>query len=125
VTAVDLAALDAARAAATPGPWAMDDVYDTVVTAPDGPGHRIVAETFAAEGRNTALIVAAVNALPDLIAAARRLRALRDALEALAVKYDTPIADGPCAGQRALYGGGDLCYRLRSVLQATAGGEGQ
>jgi hypothetical protein len=69
VTAVDLDAIDKLRAAATPGPWTS----------------AFVDEQNPADA---ALIVAAVNALGELIADARRYRALRDAVEGLAERWE-------------------------------------
>jgi hypothetical protein len=88
VTALDLAALDAARAAATPGPWRQDAADPTEIDAHCGcgvdyPNHaQGVGDTLV--DTDAALIVASVNALPDLIAAARERDALRDAVLRLA-----------------------------------------
>lgn len=85
--------LDRLHAAATPGPWFATEhkLWATPIVCEDhwpglteeeaaeygeapGPPHYVVAQTMQG-GRNTAdaaLIVAAVNALPELVAAARR-----------------------------------------------------
>jgi hypothetical protein len=75
--------LDQAHAEGTPGPWRLDD--DT-----DGCGH-VVSDrptgtaAYVAEPHSSyadgALIVAAVNALPELIAALRAVLAECEALE--------------------------------------------
>ena len=92
--------LEALREAATPGPWHWDpnfaEVYDTGtgLALTNDAGAEIVGAynyhccDFRDDPRvgdaDAALIVAAVNALPDLIAAARAHRGLADAVRALA-----------------------------------------
>lgn len=66
--------LDAAREKATPGPWEQD-IYEVLA-----PHHRLVAETGWRP--DAALIVAAVNALPELIRLARERYAMLDRVEA-------------------------------------------
>ena len=71
--------------AATPGPWGVgegDDPPYPIITTPNG--HGMVAETWGGQDvehghADAALIVAAVNSLPALIAAARRAEALEKA----------------------------------------------
>jgi len=98
VTAVDVDALDAARAAATPGEWHQDGTHvargsrwthDTSALAPTG------------SVEDAALIVAAVNALPDLLAEVRRGRALREAVEGLAAVEERHGRPGSAARLRA------------------------
>ena len=77
---IDLAALEALIAKATPGPWECDDKQV-------GDAYRYILgrvsliariPTFAGGEDNAALIVAAVNALPELIARVRELERERD-----------------------------------------------
>lgn len=83
--AARLAELAALHAAATPGPWGTP-VAPTWIHRAEALGH--VGTTEHAE--DAALIVAAVNALPDLIAAVRAVADLADELEdwrANAIRY--------------------------------------
>jgi hypothetical protein len=131
VTAVDVDALDAARAAATPGPWSIDAKgwidagdYATVIGPADvdcmsycyGGTSRIEGDNLPADA---ALIVAAVNALPELLAEVRRGRALREALEGLAKELDQELADRGILLDRVIRPGD----RLRAALAAVDGGE--
>lgn len=95
---LDLAALEALIAKATPGPWygvgdwvehADDNVPDICTCDPDAMGQSHLARIYDKSGtrplNNAALIAAACNALPDLIARVRGLererqnyRAMRD-----------------------------------------------
>ena len=88
MTAVDVDALDAARAAATPGPWRQDSAWpcDFGPAGDEQHGNVDLPE-------NAALIVAAVNALPDLLAEVRRGRALRERLEELAESLTVATRD--------------------------------
>lgn len=96
MTAVDVDALDKLREAATAGPW--ED---------EGGATGISAYTSDADA---ALIVAAVNALPDLIAEARKYRTLREAVEGLADELDVPAGVwSPLTG---------LSGRIRAALAA-------
>lgn len=77
---LDLDALEELERAATPGPWEAErDVYDGDVwyVEPDGQPVLIARRPSDTDG---ALIAAARNALPDLIAAARERDALRELL---------------------------------------------
>jgi alkanesulfonate monooxygenase SsuD/methylene tetrahydromethanopterin reductase-like flavin-dependent oxidoreductase (luciferase family) len=85
MTAVDVDALDAARALATPGEW---DHHCCIVGADSGP----VTQTFLA--RDGDLIVAAVNALPELLAEVRRGRALRVRIERSVEAAEVSLAHG-------------------------------
>jgi hypothetical protein len=88
VTAVDVDALDAARAAATPGYWQLSpDGWTFAVQYENGLGYRV-------RDADAALIVAAVNALPELLAEVRRGRALREAVEGLAAEWDRSRREG-------------------------------
>lgn len=79
---IDLAPLEAALAAATPLPWHYRN-YCTVSTS-GAPPFTLVADCEMDNGQmmqNAALIVAAVNALPGLIAEVRRLQVLAERLK--------------------------------------------
>jgi hypothetical protein len=80
---VDLDQLDALAAAATPGPWLVD--RDGDVVADRDRDSMLAAYPSAADA---ALIVAAVNALPALVAAARERDQLRAAVLTLADEAD-------------------------------------
>jgi hypothetical protein len=75
---VDLDALERLHAAATPGPWVArrDNPRKYAPLGIWGEGRRLIA-MYGDDGREANLIVAARNALPDL------LRELRDHREAL------------------------------------------
>jgi len=81
-------------AKATPGPWALND-DDTISLAS---GEKTAWRQ--AHRANCALIVAAVNALPELLNEVERLRAemdrMREALEKISERHvpDQPAADG-------------------------------
>jgi hypothetical protein len=77
-TPKDVDALEAARAAATPGPWRPHGEHLIV----DERGVSLIATQV--DDADAALIVAAVNALPDLLDEVRWGRALREAVEGLA-----------------------------------------
>jgi hypothetical protein len=91
-----LADLEAAQEAATPGPW-MHDGHELYQEWPGIPGVTgdWIGETCRIEGdplhktsdADAALIVAAVNALPTLIAELRRRDAAIRAVEALAERW--------------------------------------
>ena len=96
---IDLDVLEGLAQAATPGPWGVEDPMDhclTVVANPSDPVYdwKWIATcdwpdeddhlvTSSEVKTNAALIVAAVNALPDLIAAARERDRLRGRLAIL------------------------------------------
>ena len=82
MTAVDVDALDKLREAAALGSLRVGEHYGIHLYAGENP----VGTTLRAA--DAALIVAAVNALPDLLAEVRRGRALREAVEGLAEEYD-------------------------------------
>jgi hypothetical protein len=105
VTAVDVDALDAARAAATPGPWTVLTGQRGYVSHPDA-----------------ALIVAAVNALPELIAEVRWGRALREAVDGLAKQWAEMARDHDEQGasNTALVYGAHARH-LRAALRASNG----
>ena len=102
MTAVDVDALDKLREAATAGPWWAWDRgvgWHIVTEDPATVGRGSVPVTLPegmrtdlARGEDAALIVAAVNALPDLLAEVRRGRALREAVEGLADDLDSYVA---------------------------------
>ena len=114
MTVVDVDALDKLREAATAGPWACNA---EPVTHQSPEGH-IWSESLRATGEwadevadtfehpDAALIVAAVNALPELLAEVRRGRVLREAVEGLAEEWAQ--TRGPLAVTHA--------DRLRTVL---------
>lgn len=122
VTAVDVAALEAARAAALtirreyPSlPTLHQCGYSVVARWSDGAESNWVDDVYT--HADAALIVAAVNALPDLLAAVRERDALRAAVEGLAddleVNYKrTKFDDGALLAT-------DL---LRALLAAVDGG---
>lgn len=141
MTAVDLDALDAARAAATPGPW--QTYWGTrigsgvVPTTPSGSGvtmdyyiGEIADEDDRADTDNepnpgsptadAALIVAMHGALPDLIAEARRYRALREAVEGLAERWAKMADETPNAWDRVTIR--SHTDHLRAALAAVDGG---
>ena len=96
MTAVDLDALDAARAAATGGVWklwGMDVLADQDGTSNVDTAVPVAHTSYRDENGkprtwDADLICEMHAALPDLIADARKLRALRDAIEGLADDYD-------------------------------------
>lgn len=73
---LDLAALEALLANATPGTWSQHSVVYSVIQV----GCELVASTIVSSNTaaDAALIVAAVNALPELIARVRELERERD-----------------------------------------------
>jgi hypothetical protein len=76
-----LDSLEEARKAATPGPWFAWDRGVGWMIALDPGGDRVLPEgmrTDLARQEDAALIVAAVNALPELVAALRGVLALAD-----------------------------------------------
>jgi hypothetical protein len=89
MTAVDVDALDAARAAATAGPW---DTYSGTCIGAGAERFEYVGEVASDE--DAALIVAAVNALPDLLAEVRRGRALRVRIERAVEAAEVSLAHG-------------------------------
>jgi len=134
VTAVDVDALDAARAAATAGPWACNA---EPVTHQSPEGH-IWSESLRATGEwadevadtfehpDAALIVAAVNSLPDLLAEVRRGRALREhhdelrhRLKALVDEWDAMARNLHHVPVAEAYA--DVVIGLRAVLAAVDG----
>ena len=79
MTLDEIAALAALHAKATPRPWAMDESVPATVTIAPGywfaPGHIPYVDHLDGRVRpeaDAALIAAAVNALPELLALARR-----------------------------------------------------
>jgi hypothetical protein len=80
-TGLDLDTLADLERAATPGPWNRSSQYGRVdvFRHPYAPGDSMVAEQV--DAYDAALTVAARNALPDLIAAARERDRLLDEIE--------------------------------------------
>ena len=80
---IDIDALEALERAATPGPWtATNRVRDDGVWMVERDGDDLIADidgdNHECDAANAALIAAARNALPELIAEVRRHRALAD-----------------------------------------------
>lgn len=134
MTAPDVAALEAARAAATTGEWAVywgtHIASGVVVTSPGGvqvdygicemedEDDRACSDNEqnpASPSADAALIVAAVNALPGLLAAVRERDALRAGIVRLAMEDDAARDDyGFRARNRD---------RLRALLADVDGGQ--
>jgi hypothetical protein len=103
VTAVDVDALAKLREAATPGPWVVLTGQQGYLSHPD-----------------SALIVAAVNALAPLLAEVRRGRALRDKVVGTLQAYDHDARYEHDVGHTTAT---DLISDLRAALAAVDGGE--
>lgn len=154
VAAVDLNGLEALLAEARKGPWRERDGINSekrpfdVVQAPGYGGEYddVCSMSNDRMRQNARLIVAAVNALPDLIAAARERDGLREALAGdrevqplsearldRILEFEERVGQlaGPkdtatltWADQRALIAEAVLAYRARQALASRAGGEG-
>lgn len=95
--------LDVLRAAATPGPWTVEvDVVTEIV----GVGREGIRDRDGVLPADADLIVAAVNNLPELVAALRRVHALAD-------EYEGPASYEHAAGHTAC---SDLINDLRAAL---------
>ena len=71
----DIAELERLLAEATPGPWSSQHGYDEPELSIWAGGHCLFADSFRyARSADAALIAAAVNALPALLAERERLR---------------------------------------------------
>ena len=87
----DLAELERLLAEATPGPWQADEATQTgqratvafPVVLSESTGEILLEGDFGGD-TDAALIVAAVNALPFLLAEVRKANAMREALRYLA-----------------------------------------
>ena len=97
---VDYDALEAVAAAATPGPWEVQACCPGNLHYEIGDGLGLVAAD-SQDIADAALIVAAVNALPDLLARARERDAaiderdrLRDGIEALVSRWSFSVDIG-------------------------------
>jgi len=107
--------LEEARKAATPGPWEQD-IYEIQAHR-----RRLVAETGWRP--DAALIVAAVNALPDLLRLARDGLALRAGVERLAAEFDSATSPPVISDfDRGLVAGyARAADQIRAVVADTSG----
>lgn len=87
----DLEPLKAALAAATPGPWVNGSHNEHGVVR--SPEHGLIAQCgpYGKQDADARLIVAAVNALPALIAEVEALREVREAARAI-IASDLDVA---------------------------------
>lgn len=135
MTATDrLAALEQAHAAATPGPWAVEQNYidfgvkDNSKTLRDENGRELGAVYLWHPGEdNAAAIVAEHNATPALIAALRAVLDLADELAGRTKAYDAAahageadtFDNGVAAGEATAYE--DTARALLSAIDAALG----
>jgi hypothetical protein len=103
--------LEEARKAATPGPWKVAYPFRKLVDLPD----RLSAVT-ADRPKDAALIVAAVNALPEMVAVVRGVLALAEEFDTLGRNlHSVPAADAY----------DDAAVQLRAVVAAAHTEEGR
>jgi hypothetical protein len=114
-----LDALDAAHAAATPGPWQYDPESPGEVWDGDDRWPGVIAT--ATEGADAAAIVAEHNASPRLVAALRAVLALADEIDEDAARQ-APAA-GLSAEDYARSWRADAPNRIRSAVVAALGVE--
>lgn len=102
---LDLDALEVLHAAGTPLPWFVEHPFSRrIIRGPEtgyGPAQvaRCNVERSAVAEVDAALIAAAVNALPGLVAEIRRLRAIETAARDF-VGARGCVVDPPCGGCR-------------------------
>jgi hypothetical protein len=136
--ALDLDELEAAHGKATPGPWQVDDdgsdcavtagtarglpgswrATDRIYTVDVGEWSGETEDEAVQRQTDAALIVAAVNALPDLITELRKHRAAVQAMEAVLAALDGTSAYDTAAALRQ-----SISERYDAGIAGTLGGE--
>ena len=122
---LDLAALEALCAAATEGPWAVDEPWSNDVLGPRYPDGRPHLVCYGSGAADAEFIAAARDAMSKLIARVRELEAVERAALALGEAWDQ-MREGPRDSgvpfMRVDRAQRDLLAAVRALAAGQAGG---